>query len=381
MSKKRSMVFSKDELELISRKLTFDPDYIRFRSVCKSWRSAAPKRPQLPWLIVQNDSKLSDKETTLFNLYQFSFEANKFTQIPGLTKSSLPSFNDDLTVCVGSSHGWVALFKHSTSSVWLFNPLTKSTVDLPNLQNWGHICSSSEINTYRFSFNLTSNPSDSLSDCFALIHCSPWILFCKIGSTDWIEMRCPPFEVISDFQFCSYRGKIFVASGIDVYVCDFGWLGWNPSISKIFTVSPKDAPVRNERMELSYLVELDGDLLLVLVYYGCCIYCYPDYKFQVFKLEFGWQQVKLVELKSLGDKSLFLGLKSAFFLTASKYPGCKPNCIYLPMISYNYKDRSITQLLINYDFEKGESVLVHDDSDPEDLDMFHCAWFTPNLLR
>lgn len=382
-----SVALAEDELELISTKLTFGPDYTRFRSVCKSWRSAAPKRPQLPWLIVHDDRTLSDVETNFFSLYQFSFETNKFTQICELSESPLLSTVDDLTVCIGSSYGWVAFFNRRTSSVSLSNLLTNSTFDLPNLQNWYDIDSSSDINTHRFSFILTSDPGESFSNCFALIYCPERILYCKVGCSGWIEMHQTDFDGFKKIHFCCYRGRIFFASGIDVFVCDFGWFGWNPSVCKIVSIDSYNTRIRDLlfRIQESYLVESDADLLLALVYgidcnEDCCEDCDEHYCFQTFKLEFDWQLVKLVEVTTLGDKSLILGLKTTFSLTASKYPGCKENSIYLPLLSYDSVVRRIIQVLVIYDFKEGKSVFIKDDYSPDDAYTIYCAWFTPSLL-
>lgn len=61
----------------------------------------------------------------------------------------------------------------------------------------------------------------------------------------------------------SYRGKTFIASHGDVFVCNFVLFGCNQiSFQKIISFS-KDSTIFN-MIKVSFLVELGGDLLLVL---------------------------------------------------------------------------------------------------------------------
>lgn len=50
--------------------------------------------------------------------------------------------------------------------------------------------------------------------------------------------------------------------------------------------------------------------------------------FRVFRLDFEGVKGKWVEIKSLGEASLFLGDNSSISVLASNFAGCQPNCIY-----------------------------------------------------
>lgn len=82
-----------------------------------------------------------------------------------------------------------------------------------------------------------------------------------------------------------------------MFVGDFGE---DPRVRRLVSFRLNNSIKGKLYYDESYLVESDGELLLVLV---------VDHNFKqiskVYKLEFGRQEVNLVELNSLGDKALF----------------------------------------------------------------------------
>nr|XP_019705558.2 F-box protein SKIP23-like [Elaeis guineensis] len=112
-------------LEIISTKIIFITDYLRFRAVCTSWRSASPARPrhlppQLPWLLLPYDPSPDNADARrLF----FDLRDRRIHQL------DLPETRGK-GVC-GSSHGWLVLERHLAIS--LLNPVTRAYIQLPPL--------------------------------------------------------------------------------------------------------------------------------------------------------------------------------------------------------------------------------------------------------
>ncbi|KAJ8498283.1 hypothetical protein OPV22_008835 [Ensete ventricosum] len=99
-------------------------DYVHFRAVCSTWRSAAvdPRRrpPQLPWLLLHHDR-------TTNRLSFFSLSDAKTHSI------KLPHRACDCRVCL-SCDGWLVL-KKASSRICLLNPLSRTLLDLPPVFN------------------------------------------------------------------------------------------------------------------------------------------------------------------------------------------------------------------------------------------------------
>ncbi|URD75584.1 F-box protein [Musa troglodytarum] len=111
-------------VKLTSRFLRNASDYIRFRAVCKSWRSAVPPRPrhlptQLPFLLY-----LSTPEPRNSSAFCLADAFNgSMRRLPHTTSM----------YCIGSSYGWLILICETSSDVSLFNPITAEEISLPSL--------------------------------------------------------------------------------------------------------------------------------------------------------------------------------------------------------------------------------------------------------
>ncbi|KAK9950870.1 hypothetical protein M0R45_006336 [Rubus argutus] len=77
------------------------------------------------------------------------------------------------------------------------------------------------------------------------------------------------------------------------------------------------------------LVELGGMTLFVVSPTSKCVGCrHVTDEFRAFEVPFGNGNWLDSEVKTLGNRSLFLGTNSSFAVDATKYSGCKANCIY-----------------------------------------------------
>jgi hypothetical protein len=78
-----------------------------------------------------------------------------------------------------------------------------------------------------------------------------------------------------------------------------------------------------------FLVESEGDLLLVDVY-DCCYYVDINNPLRIYLFKLNEKDKKWVKLTSLGDRVLILGHVSSFSASASDLCVSKGNCIIFP---------------------------------------------------
>ncbi|KAF9604887.1 hypothetical protein IFM89_011169 [Coptis chinensis] len=115
--------------ELISKRLSF-PDLIRFGCVCKPWKAVCGPLQfpnHLPWLIVPLNN---NKSTSL----DFNNETGLgfFSLCDGNTyKAEIPEISDR-RICGSFPGGWLMTVHHN-SEIQLFNPLSRSLLNLPPL--------------------------------------------------------------------------------------------------------------------------------------------------------------------------------------------------------------------------------------------------------
>ncbi|KAK8946832.1 hypothetical protein KSP39_PZI007358 [Platanthera zijinensis] len=100
------------------------PDLIRFRSVCRSWRSAPSSRSSIteffkgqPWLILHGFEKNRSSE---YILLQLSSKLQCILKLPALNGA----------VILVSKSGW--LLCHRGNHYFFFNPFTLKKIDLPD---------------------------------------------------------------------------------------------------------------------------------------------------------------------------------------------------------------------------------------------------------
>lgn len=90
-----------------------------------------------------------------------------------------------------------------------------------------------------------------------------------------------------------------------------------------------------------YLVELGGILFVVSRTSKCVGYRHVTVEFRAFEVPFGNGNWLDSEVKTLGNRSLFLGTNSSFAVDATKYSRCKANCIYFTSDFYEKRHRDM----------------------------------------
>ncbi|KAJ7005733.1 hypothetical protein D5086_004135 [Populus alba] len=320
-------------LQLITQKQTNLRSCRFVRAVCKSWRSALPKKPhdllgQLPWLLLpyQNDSpnhrgfyNLADGKTYRLELPE-SYEKR----------------------CCGSSHGWLVMVEE-TPAIFLLNPLTKARIDLPSLSTSPNfptevvfknsrnlhpssIRSSKQRLRDRFIRKVRVSVDPSLVSNFMVMAIYGTehenLAFCASGDIAWTIIRetSPPLNY-KDIMF--HGGNFFVIDKVGrVSICKTD----NPP-SLIHVADPPPVPPKMGYKQW-YMANLNGSLLLVgrLRKYHVPVYGYETFSFVAYKLE--REESKWSEVESLGDKMLFLGWNCSHSVSALDFNRCKGDCIY-----------------------------------------------------
>ncbi|GKV43189.1 hypothetical protein SLEP1_g50511 [Rubroshorea leprosula] len=331
-------------LESISKNLKIYADYVRFRAVCRNWRSAVPKipldlPPQLPWLV------LPPTRSHLTYRAIFDLSTDKLHHL------SLPEYSTNPAKRHrGSSEGWLVILDLSPDII-LLNPLSRAKVHLPPLStfpkvtgfNYSHISNEYELQCpYRIRYNrslqymrdcfikkvvLSSSPSkDPNFVAMAIINETMDLAYCRSGSDSWsiIEAAHSFSEDVIYFQ------GLFYAVNIDgeIAVCDVS--GASPQVSFIRTW-----PLLAVGGDIRYLVGSGDELFLItrhlaLEFDDTGLYGhnsgYRTRKFDVFRLD--WSVLVWKEVRSLGDEALYIGGNSSLSLQASDFPGCVGNRIY-----------------------------------------------------
>ncbi|KDP27132.1 hypothetical protein JCGZ_20944 [Jatropha curcas] len=329
----------KDLLEQISKCLETSIDILRFRSVCTSWRSAIspkPRRLSGTFRILPNDGI----SHTSFGFYL----SRRTIFLIGLPNSHYQTDPD----------GWlVKIEEDNPDRKHLLNPLSRCKLNsLPsnfprilNLLNFRVSELGQEYVLHHVNYKSNSSSSDignlymekvviiwlNCETEFMLltIHVSGKLAVFKSGDKKWTiiqDMPSPYDDVIV------YKGNFYAVDNTGRTVV----VGLNTELSLIAN------PVFGG--DKKYLVESNGELLLVDMYLSIdtgegSLSFDEEYlehlaqymsertvRFKVFKLD---EEVQSwIEVKSLGNRVLFLGDDSTFSATVSDLKECKGNCIF-----------------------------------------------------
>ncbi|KAJ4962153.1 hypothetical protein NE237_022092 [Protea cynaroides] len=320
-----------DVLELIARQLGTHSDVLQLHAVCFSWRSALSKRPyRLPCRVPLLPNEGSD--------YNFRFNLLKRTIYCLLPASRLWTSSDSNQA---SSDGWLIKLEEDVPGMMrLLYPLTKDQIhplpsmfpkvmDLSDLQisELGHEyllqCVKQNFNPFIdpvknlymknvafFSAKpIISSPAD-INDVFTLlrIHVSGKLAMFKSGDKKWtiLEKLGPDYSDVICF-----KGKFYAVNATGrTAIFDRSATLSSTVFIKPFAIFPV---ISGSKM---YLVESEGDLILVDRYDLNGKHCFKVFKFYEGRQE--WD-----ELQSLDGRLLFLGDGCSFSASASDFPGCK----------------------------------------------------------
>ncbi|KAL3830773.1 hypothetical protein ACJIZ3_019575 [Penstemon smallii] len=293
-------------LKLISRLSHFLDDYVRFGLVCKSWRAALLLKDKnnscslLPLLMFTENENCLRLFCSPFNnrLYQFD----------------LPEIYDRR--CWGSSNGWLVTLD-AKYELHLFNPLSSVQILLPSLhKNLKNLTYNPDVSRDRFFKKVVLSSNSSLGNCVVLaIYSYNKIAFAKPGIESWTPLQCSSTSIQDAIYF---GGKFYVAdSSGDVIIFDSNGI----HLKRVALTSPF-------HICLTYIAELGGQIHVVRrsMYYHVEKHVVITCGFKVYKLD--QCSNKCVEVKTLGNWSIFVGSNYSFSISGTGYPECISNCIY-----------------------------------------------------
>ncbi|KAH0727625.1 hypothetical protein KY290_003326 [Solanum tuberosum] len=331
-------------VELISKHLSTETDFLRFRSVCSSWRSSLPPKPYPSSLsrfpILPNDGIAE-------NSWGFK-----------LSKSPLYLIRPPNQTTSSDNHGWIIkLDRENPHRMHLFNPLSRSQCkplpsDFPKILDSSQYPIRELCHEYTLQFIKYRPRANSIADAGNLymekvavrmekngfllltIHVSGKLVMFRSGDTKWsiVDESSLPYDdvIMKDGNF---------------YAVD------NTGKGVLVKLSPGTAPelevVAHSVFggDKKFLVESCGDLLMVDKYLSIgpeddlgynetvefyeesdCYMSERTVKFKVYKLDGDMQ--RWVEVNCLEDRMLFVGDNCTFSALVSELDsGCKGNCI------------------------------------------------------
>lgn len=291
-------------------------DYIGLRSACKAWRSATadPRNanfhvpPPRSWIMLCSDGDGGDSR----HFFHLSTGKSLRLRLPELDGHKI----------IGCADGLPVLQDKATAAVRLLNPFTESLTHLPPLTILLEDESDRlQVTSAAVNFSFFSGLSTVMLSFYHLQR----LAFANVGDSKWVIT-----DRLENFHFTStlcYEGQFYAADyNGSIALCNIG----PPATVTPVVIQSFDLHVMN-----SYLVESAGDLLLVRRYYSSAISggFVDTSKFEVFKVNLrGWPP-RLVPMKSLGDRALFLAQNRTLSVSAKDFPGIRGNSIYFGVCS------------------------------------------------
>ncbi|XP_078162824.1 F-box/kelch-repeat protein At1g64840-like [Carex rostrata] len=340
--------FPSELLFLICQKLQHLTDFIHFRSVCTSWRLSAPRsvaHAQLPWLI--NLRKLH-----LYDARVYSLSSCKFydVQIPENVKKK---------ELIGPGQTYVLARDCANNSVSLFNPISGEEHPLPPLPA-----------RFRTLHPLCLGPNPHKDGIILLgsygSFWSSFITFCQtnINGEKWSMLKVKrEHRYLTGTLSCAFYNGLYFFNperGAPTYIIN---------AEKGHVVSVIEPPPGLPWCD--YIVESFGDILRVQVNN------ISGLSFRIYRLDdYGGRNARWIEMRSIGDRILFLGgyfkiCWTGFTLRSCNVKGFRGNCIYLRTLGICAKDL-LTLGVCRYDLENKRTEFLPCSNQRVDV------WFVPS---
>ncbi|KAM5574629.1 putative F-box protein [Rosa sericea] len=333
---------------VILDKLLEPIDHVHFAAICKLWHSFAKhynhttrRWPKLlpPMLILPGDQDL---------IYSLS-EGKVYHKI----NLAMPHFNYHFfRRYYACGNGWLATMHYygQYSNIQLLNPFTRATRDL-SCRGWrfgrstkleqGRMIPKREQAPKLILFGDPSVNGDNSFMVVAFYTTDSTLGFIRGGQSFWSSIETMEQYAITDAIF--YKGQVYAVDknlgrivSFDVKTCTSG----NSLKAKILTATYMRSSSQ------SYLVEsTKGELLHVRRFLKVQrewgqLTMPVTLTFKVYKLVFddNGYVVQQVELKTLGDETLFVGDNQSMSVLASSFSWCRPNSIYYTSDSITVED-------------------------------------------
>ncbi|KAG5245465.1 F-box protein [Salix suchowensis] len=360
----------KELLEMISKRLDFRVDVLRFRSVCTSWRcSVSPPSfdQEIPPVFLKlPDPICADAVLMQTAICRMEYPRNYPSSSCSLSKSSLVKVGE-------SKHGKLQLFHPLSNQLTRDSFMSLNLLDLKFVQ-LSEACLlklPSGISVFGINkvamFPLSASCNNNCELGILAIYHEGKLGYWKNGDKEWTLLDDRNFEYD---DITVYKGQFYV-------VDRRGTVSWIDSSLKVIQYSPPLYGCGGQKN----LVESCGDLYVVDRYLDGERRTWRDYEdamggtdnslrlsklmrkpgpvavdFRVYKLDEEWGT--WVDIKSLDDRIFILGIDCSFSVSCRDLNGGKGNCIYFLYDSlrfgngmgggaihvFRFEDRSIDNL-------------------------------------
>ncbi|XBH75431.1 hypothetical protein VPH35_102190 [Triticum aestivum] len=306
-----------DLLGMVTVRVASPLGRVRFTAVCRSWRAAAsqhPTPPALPLLLLSPVDRGTVTEKRLI----YCPEESVVLQVP------IPSKLRNMQFIGSYDGGWIAAIGRSSSDYdggWMGAVDGSAMFLIVNLFSGVEVPLSQKQRNFRLSDHneqdfiwkiIFSEVPTSGSCILVAMTAGCKIALCKIGCPDggWTIQGCD-MEPVGDIIFC--RQELY-GLGHSKTLCTFD-IGVNEDGAPIVTAAyPMDVRRGGDPMymswfldDASYICELNGKLA-VAVMSRWLRNCKPFFKvFQVTNVDDDAHKYEWEEVRSLGDRALFLG--------------------------------------------------------------------------
>lgn len=291
-------------------------DYIRFGSVCKSWRMVFLGNPYKkllpPGLIARNKGCA---QTCNF----YSLVEKRVYDFPLWMPHELLDIR-------GSCFGWLitSLWKDGLIFVHLLNPFCsdnhRQIIHLPPL----NFTAKHNINALSSKIVISANPTLVPNNYVVLARFSyRRFIYIKAGGKAWKSLVWENSGCICDFTYSNKTKQFYAVDRTGAAVAIE--IDANPDSVDQSVKMTQVAASNHKHPGLDMYLVASSSAELWLVYQES-FYSKMESIFHVYKLDQitgGW-----IPILSLLDQTMFLGFHNSTCLSASEVPACKPNCIY-----------------------------------------------------
>ncbi|KAK0595115.1 hypothetical protein LWI29_003735 [Acer saccharum] len=312
-------------LPIIFQKLNDPGDVYRCGLVCVLWKSIVTTI--LPPFLLLSNVGTYKQSCRLFNT-----QTNQTHEI----------FLPELENCwfSSSSFGWLLTIGfQQPHEVHLLNHFTRDRIQLPSAKQLSE--------PYDLRVITSTSPLNPTCLVLAMRHFNNALAFCRPGDKSW---TC--FEDFGRFDndVAFYKGEFYAVNALGHLV----HLDCNIPVVQKALIPCSAKSLQRGTGQHSYLVELDGNLLLVVRYTNEEL----TSGFEVH--EFDWVENCWIMVKNIGNNAILLGTGSSISLPISPFRNFKANCIYF--INDNLSRLIPVQNTGLYDMTTGQIEYLYDQA-------------------